>query len=661
MRRALVGACIIATTWLAACGEEAKPPAPELGPACGGRTATELCEQGDPFACRWGGLLASRVDETSVAPLLGLNETAGREAIVRALFPLDGVDLEPDLPAPPPEVTITVRRGLAPVTASFPLDWTMDPLRDPTWRLFFSALHWLPDVPPAAGGQALVEWSDVVLGTTDPDLLVWYDHAMAVRVDAVSRFVDRYLEAPGPHSLDVLWAATRVVVTHLYALATEGCYRPAHNHGVMEDRAILRVVNRSPIFVDEPALRDLVRTRLLAQVEGAVSSEGLHLENSPLYHWFFLKLIDDLILLMDQGGDAAPASLVEVRERMAAEMVHLLQPNLTAPQFGDTENDVLGDEILRFVDHVGARGQDEAGLDQLAWVASGGQRGVAPPAVDRVWPLSGFAAFRSDWGAHDHGISGHFTCGKLSPVHYHEDETSIAIYGYGQELIVDPGLHSYKTDALSLHAKSVLAHNVLAVDGYDHAASGEVYIDAHGGVGTSLPWVRGGHGHFASQGVDRLERTFAHRKPDVFLVIDHLEAPGSHELRQSFLLHPSLSRVEWLDARTVRASREDGLGPSVVLTALAPATGTHSVDVDAEEGTGAWFFPAWLEAVATTRIAFTTPFEGGRVHLPVAIHVVAPGEAADVRLRSLTAASGTLELTWEGITGPASATLPSPW
>lgn len=628
---------------------------------CQTTEAQALCDAGDEFACRWAALVKANLDSTAIAPLLGLPSTSTQDEILTTMFPkLAGVSIFSGSPTDASEVTLDIRDTFEPVTVSLPIDWTISPYADPSWELYFLSLNWLNTVPPSLAGKILIQWVEEMLPEETPPRYVWNDHAVSIRIERVAAMISAYIDEENPVSREVLWAAVKVITTHLYALATQKCYTKFHNHGVMQDRAVLLTLLKFPTFVDSNKLWTLVGDRLSEQVRAAVTSEGVHAENSPGYHLLFWQLVHGLSKLFGEGEQPVPTNLTAVYPQMSAVMVYLLQPNLTFPQFGDTENDALRDQLLYDVTTHRANGVSDVGLDYLEWVASRGQSGTIPPHLDQVWPLSGYAAFRNNWTDHDDAITGHFTCAKLSNTHYHKDETSISLYGYGQELIVDPGILSYRWDSLSLYSRSGTAHNTLTVDDTEHVSGGDVSIISSGGVDTTLAWVRGGHSHYADLGVQSLARTFAHSKPDVFLVVDHLRSPNIHRLAQHFLLHPSLSQVTQPTPGTIVASSDDPGTPSVVISSLPGVTMEVHRGVLEEEQIFGWYFPEFNVIEEATEIVIRSDFTGGQVDLPILIHVVAPGESTSSALETFENTAGELRLGWRTAAGSDSAIIPAP-
>jgi hypothetical protein len=360
---------------------------------------------------------------------------------------------------------------------------------------------------------------------------------------------------------------------------------------------------------------------MIEHTRTSVTSDGVHFEHSPDYHLLYLDLMLKSIDALVEAGERPPRELEERRDAMLENTVYLLQPNLTFPQFGDTENNPWGSRIRSYVEIARRQGADETILGELEWLASDGKAGAPPRELDRVWDVAGYAAFRDRWGPD--GTTGHFKCNHLSVAHYHKDEGTIEIFAHGTELIVDAGKYDYNSHGW--HRKyqaDVFAHNVLIVDDASYDPPDGPHIRAHGGEG-DLVWAQATHDGYAPRGIRDQVRTFAFAKPDEFVVSAAPRAHGRHRYAQHFHLLPALTDVRLHDARTVIATGP-GL-PVVVLAAAAPARASL------EEST---YFPSWGKKLANTDVVFRQELGGGEHELPVVITIAPPG--AEPRLPDLT-------------------------
>src|SRR5690606_32418880 len=153
------------------------------------------------------------------------------------------------------------------------------------WSQTFQSLRWLVKIDPSelgAGARMLRQWVDEVLFQDPPLHWTWRDNTIGWRLRAVRGFLNR-LATRGPVDRRVAVAAARVVLTHVYALATEPCYSSHDNHGMMQDVELLSTL-RALRLRDEKALWQRARARALEHMRWSVTDDGVHIENSPMYH-----------------------------------------------------------------------------------------------------------------------------------------------------------------------------------------------------------------------------------------------------------------------------------------------------------------------------------------------------------------------------------------
>ena len=136
-------------------------------------------------------------------------------------------------------------------------------------------------------------------------------------------FVDSYVAKKEVLNERVLAAAARLVLVHLYALAASDCYTPNHNHGVMQDRTLMRVAHRLRHLPDAEALWEHAAERFQsAQLATSVSPDGVYAENSPNYHILFIGL---LVQFIESHLDAGRAVVGTAQAQMPDEPA---QPHL---------------------------------------------------------------------------------------------------------------------------------------------------------------------------------------------------------------------------------------------------------------------------------------------------------------------------------------------
>lgn len=636
--------CVPLATLLACSADEPLPP-PSIDAECTPASLEQFCH-GNPgsHACTWAALHRTGADASSLAELTGTETEDLREALV-ALFPrLEDKELV-DERVPSPDTLVMTRPQLPDYEVPHPIDWSVDPFGKRSWRVWFQSLSWLDHLYTSGDDDltrpayVVVSWAERVLPAEPPLEMTWRDRIMAARLARVWRFLQAYIDSDDRLNVRVIHGAAKILTTHLYGLAAAPCYAPSHNHGFMQDLELMRRSLAMETLAEREELFELGERRVVSrQVEPAVTRDGVHRENSPHYHLVFTKLLSEALAeIYHEHGREPPAELLSARDRLVDTLPHLLQPDGTFPQLGDTPNwDRTGK--LQAILHEAASSfpLEPDSRDALRYVASGGESGSAPGVVDRVFPDGGYAAFRRSW-THPAAeqITAHFTCARLTSIHYHRDETSFEIYGYGKPLVVDSGMHNADdSEPLTTHQYSTAAHNVLTVDGRGYGAfDSQPQIVGYGKPRRDFVWVQGSHEYFRDLGVRAQRRTFAYAKPHHFIVHDALRADGAHLYEQHFHLHPSLTELSRPGPNTVVARAADGEGPSVVLV-----TGAVPDTVRTERGgNGAqagWYFPELETVEPAYHVAFDYERPAGEVHLPVLIALVPPGTDPEAALPS---------------------------
>lgn len=635
-------------------------------------SASNVCHaRSDAAADDPARMLATLLDERGSAEALAellTTEAPDEDGVLVALFPATaGRTLVDRELAPPAPYTGTINEAFAPTPIAFPIDWSANPLSDVSWQLWFQSLYWLDRADIDTAAFTVVDFAENALYQPSLEFL-WGDHALALRLRAVTGFVARYVERGGELDRKVLHAAAVVIVSQLLAMGSDGCYTEGQNHGLMEDIAVLAVAPRYPALRDGERLWNLALERARRQVAVSVLPDGIHIENSPAYQLHFTGLVVQVLDAMVSGGRPADVELQAVTARLIGGLAAMVQPNLTLAQFGDTANTDMQAALTNLVRAARDVGVDAKQVDELEWIASRGELGLAPDQIDTVFTEGGFAVFRSGWSVTNAAatVTAHFRARHASYSHYQPDDTGIEIYGYGSELVLGPGVHGYDpADPFVAYQYSPAAHNVLVVDGLtevDHGADAASRMIASY-AGEDLAWAQGTHRNYRALGIESLVRTFAYDKVASFAVIDHVRADGkSHRYEQHFHLHPRLSDVS-RSGTSVIARTVDGTGPTVTFTPATPAAIRTERGVNDDGHVAGWHFPDKYQEEAATDVVVDRVDDGVELDVPTLILVAEPGRPAalptDVSYEH-AGGQGVLRWTIDGKARSLSAPLPDP-
>jgi hypothetical protein len=524
-------------------------------------------------------VLSPSFSADTVADLFGL-EPGRLEGLVNGIFGRRWAGTFEGVP-PRSELAVKVRlEGFDPGFVRSPIDWRSSLHDEYGWRLHFSGLAWLPELArgdPAdheAAGRAVLDFRDHLLRCLPIDLgwdrFTWNDHALAIRANAMLGFLIAYLNRPRLANPEVVLAALQILLVQLAGCLDDACYSKGHNHGLFQDIALLRALDRLTGICHREAIRDFVLDRIVVhQLGRSVSPEGAHVENSPEYHLLFAKLLYRA-LSIPYAAEDPPAELRDGLEAILGSLFPLVRPDAILAPFGDSTRGPidrsLGD-LRKGLVESGLWPADSRLVRNLDYILSRGAEGTPPEARDTVHPSVGYASFRSDWrmdamaGGGDAPVCLHVKCGSLTRIHKHEDDSSFQLYGLGQELVVDPAKFANdRSIRASLNSHAFASHSVFRIVEKNGQPWDEDLPFRPGIEAWSLdrdPWVlcrrRGGWA--------RLWRLFVYRRPADVVIVDLVASRERVAGQSQLLLHPSLDRIEALAGSTgFRAVRADGHG-----------------------------------------------------------------------------------------------------
>jgi hypothetical protein len=400
--------------------------------------------------------------------------------------------------------------------------------------------------------------------------------------------------------------------------------------------------------------------RILAeQLPLQVHADGVYGEQSLFYQRYVADIYLHAIALRRQAGQPDDPAVVERLGRVLEVLAAVRRPDGSVPLVGDEDggqllaldiaaaNDVrptlaLGAQLLgrpELAHDVGA-----AAIASCAWVL--GSSAVAPasvavhPGALSAFPEGGLFVVRPDAGDPTTQLlldAGPLVHPRMGGAHAHADALSVDVTVDGHPMLIDPGTGSYADPAVRCAFREAGAHNVILVDGGTAARSDGPFrwrhaVDAHPARwtehdGVALAEARW-DGHRADRSVKQARSVFGVGGLG-WVVRDHVDLPGSHELTLPFHLAPGLEPValgdDWRLAP--RGGRPMTIG-------LLGAVGTWQV----EAGQSA---PAYGRLEPSAVLTWRGPARG-QVTLWTLLAV------GDVRARRDLIDDGTFVVSWAG-------------
>ncbi len=292
--------------------------------------------------------------------------------------------------------------------------------------------------------------------------------------------------------------------------------------------------------------------RLERELKVQIMDDGVHWEQSPMYHNEVLRCALEVLRLAGRLGRPVPASFRDRVRAMAAADRLWQMPDFTQPAGGDSDRtdlrDVLSPCALAFQDGVLKSGGFETLDFESIW--DWGMEGErAYEAIQSQSPEKTFYSLkdsgswylRSGWGRRDDYLR--LCCGSLGGGHGHFDRLHLDLMAGGEDVLVDPGRFTYVDGPWRRGFKSAACHNGVTVDGREYTVcrdSWDVLGLAPSVAGQAVKkgiysLIRCGHLGYMDQGLF-VSRTLLAAGTRLFLIADSLYGTGEHVLTQHFHL-----------------------------------------------------------------------------------------------------------------------------
>lgn len=442
-----------------------------------------------------------------------------------------------------------------------PIDWLRQPGDDPEFVYAFNRMRFWSCLGQAyavtgdekyakAFAEQLVHWVDTVRRDDPACAPAWRSIEAGIRMENWCKAM-RYFEG-SPYITEAvmdkfIWSLTDHAE---YIMGVWDTFNLMSNWGVLANHGLYVAGCHLPDSERVAQYRATALERLERNRRIQVYRDGVHWEQSPMYHNEVMRCYLDVVLLARRRGEALPQGMEQAVYAMARTDLAWQKPDGREPMMGDSDDidqrDLVTLAAAIFRDgEMKAAGYPRLDLDGVWELGAGeGARYEAMPAqvpaqTDFALTDSGNYVFRSGWGPED--TWARFHCGLLGAGHGHADQLHFDLSAFGEDVLTDSGRHTYVFGPSRREFKDVSGHNTVAVEGvplYDckdswecghlsRAVNRNFYSDSRYG------YAEGGHLGWYAQGVF-VNRRLIFLKPDVVVAVDEFYAGGSHTYRQFF-------------------------------------------------------------------------------------------------------------------------------
>ena len=310
----------------------------------------------------------------------------------------------------------------------------------------------------------------------------------------------------------------------------------------------------------------------------------------------------------------------DIRKKVEAALlfnVYTVQPDGCRPPFGDA----LRDDIRKMMQ----KASDELHNDEMLWVATDGKQGKTPKKTSVEFPYSKYYVMRSDWTPDQRYLclkNGRYTS------HGHRDSLGFVMYGYGNPLLVDPGIYIYGTPN-TFRLMETRSHCSVSVDGSSLVNGGGPNSFF---PGSSIDYI-------CSQGpeYEKLDpsiytvRRLAFVKPDYWVMSDVVRGEGTHQVDSHFHFANTLAA---LDPATQVATTQYTTGGNLAVIPVNPSP----IASELQKADTAFIHEKLADALILKQSANTgLPFRNDNVLYPY------KGASADARVEALKGTNADVE------------------
>jgi hypothetical protein len=467
-----------------------------------------------------------------------------------------------------------MERTIIPVAFKGKIDWTHVPFEDPEWTYMLNRHRFFIPLGQAylltgderyaeAFCELLLDWIDSNPKQSNSTTLTWRTIDAGIRSSNWIKAYDYFKNSP--HFTTEIFEKMRLsLCEHAEYLADDfSNWKAISNWGVIENKGLLELSIFLHEFNQASIWQSLSLERLKKTASLQIMKDGMHWEQSPMYHNEVLLCYLRTVHLSQENRIEIDPLIIEATRKMAYADLFMAKPNHHQPMKGDSDSfdlrDIitraailLRDPILKF------RGYSTIDFDNL-WEFGLERVDVyhklpaeEPKDLSVGFEDSGNFFMRSGWEVD--ALYLYFHCGQLGGGHGHADLFHFDVHAYGKEFLTDLGRYNYSDSyPLRKELKSAKAHNTSLVDGVEFTEC----IDTWGFGRIAAPlmtkwtsneqfdYVEGSHdGYLHLDDPVYTRRRIVFIKPFYWLLVDEFDCKGEHTFSQNFHFSPGEIKLD---------------------------------------------------------------------------------------------------------------------
>ena len=275
----------------------------------------------------------------------------------------------------------------------------------------------------------------VMEGTHDE--FAWYDMATGQRATKLAYMIRRMISINMPKEV-----ISRFLLTcqlHIIELTQEDRIATHSNHGLFQMGGLIAICKSLPWLVNSESHNSFSIEILSKMLDQHFSSDGLHKEHSPEYHYFMVNHLSSFVDL----GWITNTKLKQTVNLVEEACWSMLNPEKNVIAIGDSKNNLPA--IERW---------DRASSELIEGI--------------KVFPSGGLVVENASIDGHTSQLV--FAAQFHSRQHKHADHLNVLYHLHNQPLLIDAGTYTYQYDLPErIYCESTRAHNTIEIDGLNYS------------------------------------------------------------------------------------------------------------------------------------------------------------------------------------------------
>lgn len=277
-----------------------------------------------------------------------------------------------------------------------------------------------------------------------PSSYAWYDMSVGFRALVIAFFLNRIVENNMQLTEQNSELLNALIIKHINHLSNESVFS-LNNHGIFQIQGLMALIQLSKLK-DYQQEYQYCLEKMVALITSQYSQQGIHLENSPHYHFYALNAFKNIV---DCGWYAEKEIIATIVNKAESAKKWLVDPFKRPAGIGDS---ILTKQNLEFcIDEMTGALERKVSLGLLSNFSD-----------------SGYQIFRSHWNVNPKESSYLFLMGMYhTKSHKHRDCLSFEWFDNGEKIICDSGKYGYVSDKYRNYFLSYRAHNTVEIEDFD--------------------------------------------------------------------------------------------------------------------------------------------------------------------------------------------------